>query len=82
LKMAPPSVPVTFLSPGEEGEIVEVRGGRGLVKRLAGMGLVRGVRVTMVQWDTSGPLILAVSGSRIALGRGMAVRIMVRPVLP
>jgi ferrous iron transport protein A len=46
-------------------------------KRLADLGLNLGMTVRVMHRDRHGPLILAVKDSRLALGRGMAHRIMV-----
>lgn len=66
---------------GETVEISEVLGGRGLRERLLALGLTRGTTVALIGND--GPVILDVRGSRLALGRGEAARIIVRqPVTP
>jgi ferrous iron transport protein A len=46
-------------------------------KRLADLGLNLGMTVRVIQRDRHGPLILAVKDARLALGRGMAHKIMV-----
>lgn len=57
--------------------LVAIEGGRTLRKRLAELGLNLGAEVRVVQRH-GGPLILAVKGdTRMALGRGMAHRILV-----
>ncbi len=70
-------MPLSMLSIGEEAELVDVRGGRGLRKRLSALGLNPGMKVTVVQNTMRGPIVLGVMDSRIALGRGMAHRILV-----
>jgi len=71
---------LSMVSAGEEVRLVGVRGGWGVRRRLADMGLTPGEKVWVVQSDHSGPLLIAVRGSRLALGRGMAHKIMVEPV--
>jgi len=66
-----------MLSIGEEAEFVDVRGGRGIRRRLAALGLNPGMKVSVVQNSMRGPIVLGVMDSRIALGRGMAQRILV-----
>lgn len=52
--------------------------GWGFEKRLMDMGLTPGTRVTVVRsCPFHGPVEVAVRGSRLALGRGMAERIFV-----
>ncbi|MHC1579816.1 MAG: FeoA family protein [Candidatus Alkanophagales archaeon] len=70
-------VPLGMLAEGEEGRVVAVRGGRGFVRRLAELGLNPGVRVKMLRATGGGPLLVHVRGSRIALGRGVAMHVLV-----
>jgi nicotinate-nucleotide--dimethylbenzimidazole phosphoribosyltransferase len=57
-----------------------VAGGRSLRQRLTDMGVVRGTRVKVVKNDMGGPLIISIGEGRLAVGRGMALRIMVEVV--
>lgn len=56
---------------GQQVRLVRIKGGRRLNHRLVEMGLTPGVRIRVLQ-NSGGPLLLAVSDSRIALGWGMA----------
>ena len=71
---------LTMVSPGEEARLVAIRGGQRLRKRLADLGLNLGMTVRVMRCDGRGPLILAVKDSRLAVGRGMAHKIMVQLV--
>ncbi|HRR81694.1 MAG TPA: FeoA family protein [Planctomycetota bacterium] len=64
------SVPV-----GETVRLVSVDAGAGLRSRLAAMGLVPGVEVRMMRNSGHGPAVVEVKGTRLALGRGMALQI-------
>jgi ferrous iron transport protein A len=70
-------MPLSMLSAGEEAQLVDIRGGHGIRRRLSAMGLNPGMKVTVVQNAMRGPIILGVMDSRIALGRGMAHKILV-----
>lgn len=70
-------LPLSKLSVGEEAKLVDIQGGHGVKQRLSVLGLNPGVKVTMIQNGSWGPIILAVMDSRIALGRGMASNIFV-----
>ncbi len=72
-------LPLTMVSPGERVTLVEIMSGRGVRHRLTELGLIPGVELKVVQ-DEGGPLLLAVHDSRLALGRGMAHKIMVQTV--
>jgi len=64
---------------GQEVQLAEIRGGRGLTHRLAEMGLFPGVRMRIVSNNHFGPFIVSVRESRLMLGRGMIDRIFVTP---
>jgi ferrous iron transport protein A len=63
---------------GEQGVVVELAAGRGLMSRMASLGFTPGATVTVLQNYGRGPLIALVRDARIALGRGEAGRIHVR----
>jgi len=65
---------------GVSVRIGAIRGGRGLVGRLCSMGLMPGTEVQVVGGRRGGPVIVGLRGCRIAIGCGMASKIMVEPV--
>jgi len=71
-------VPLSSLKPGERGVVVDIRGGHNLRSRLVSVGLTPGVTVTVVESYSYGPIILYVGGTRLAIGRGMASKVLVR----
>lgn len=72
---------LTDLAEGEKSVIVKALGGFGLVRRLADMGLTPGVEVTLIRKGSfSGPVEIEVRGVALALGRGVASRVLVKPV--
>jgi len=67
------------LAAGEEGTILSLGGGPGAQARLRSLGLVEGQRVRNVSrigWG--GPIVLLVNRAQVAVGRGMARKIVVR----
>jgi len=68
-----------MVSPGERVKLVEIIAGRRMRRRLTELGLTPGIELRVVQ-DEGGPLLLAVYDSRLALGRGMAHKVLVKPV--
>jgi ferrous iron transport protein A len=62
---------------GEDATLLVFQGGRMVNNRLASLGFTPGVRVNMTQNYGRGPLIVTVRGSRVALGRGEAAKIIV-----
>jgi Fe2+ transport system protein FeoA len=72
-------MPLSMARPGERVKIVEIRGGRGLIGRLANMGFYLGVEIEVIS-NRPGPLILSKGGARLGIGHGMAHRILVSPI--
>jgi len=70
-------VPLSSMLTGQIGTIQDLRGGRGLVGRLASLGFTPGAYVEMLQNFGHGPLIVEIRDVRIALGRGEARKIRV-----
>ena len=71
--------PLTELGPGEKAVVVALQGGRGLQARLRSLGLVEGQtvrKVSALAWG--GPVVVEVKRTQVAIGRGMAGRILVR----
>jgi ferrous iron transport protein A len=69
---------LSTLAPGEMGTVAGLLGGWGLVGRLAALGLTPGGQVTVLQNYGRGPIIVRVRDTRIALGRGEALKVQVR----
>jgi Fe2+ transport system protein FeoA len=80
-------VPLTVLKDGETGTLISIgsnqtkRGhgkGQGFKKRLMDMGLTPDTKVMVIKAAPfRGPIEILVRGARLALGRGMAERIIV-----
>ena len=73
-----PAIPLTQAAAGARVRLVGIEAGMGLVARLAAMGLVRGVELRVVSSRGRGPVVVEVLGTRVALGHGMAAKIVVR----
>ena len=61
---------------GKSARVVDVAGGMGMKNRLAAIGIYPGATVKVVK-TPPGPMIIEVSGTRLALGKGMAAKIKV-----
>ena len=70
--------PLSAIRSGEKVRLASIEAGRGLNSRLASMGLLPNVEITVVNNRHPGPFVISVKGSRMMLGRGMAHKIMVR----
>lgn len=71
-----PTIPLSMLSEGEEGKIVSILGGHGLIRRLAELGFNPDTKVKVLR-ATRGSFIVLLRDSRIAIGRGVAMKIFV-----
>ena len=70
------TLPLIMMPEGKEGRIVGINAGRGLHRRLTEMGFTRDAVVRILR-SNGGCLLVAVNGCRYALGRGMAMKILV-----
>ena len=59
----------------EKVKIVGINCGREFCRRLCDLGLFEGTRVEIIKNDNSGPIIIKIFNSKIALGRGEASKI-------
>ncbi len=75
--MSEHKMPLAMARPGEKLKVVGLRGGWGIHKRLTDMGLTPGVHIRIINCQMPGPVIIELRGSRVALGRGIAQRVMV-----
>lgn len=84
-----PVIPLGLLAAGERAEVMGVReagnrtdrcapGGSEGFDRIEDMGLRTGKVVEMLNNEGRGALLLKIDESRIAIGRGMAMKIFVR----
>jgi len=69
--------PLSAIATGETVKLAKIEAGRGLNSRLASMGLLPNVEITVVRNSHPGPFVISVKGSKMMLGRGMAHKIMV-----
>ncbi|NMA66362.1 MAG: ferrous iron transport protein A [Clostridiaceae bacterium] len=66
------------LKVGQRAIVSSIAGGRMASKRLYEMGFNRGSQVRIIKNDI-GPIIVCLAGSKIALGVGLARKIVVQP---
>lgn len=67
------------LNPDQQGTVVRINAGRRAVQRLSGLGIVPGTTIKKLsQAPFRGPVQIQVRGSRLALGRGLALKIIVQ----
>jgi len=69
--------PLSAVKAGKTVKLAKIEAGRGLNSRLASMGLLPNVEITVVRNSHPGPFVISVKGSKMMLGRGIAHKIMV-----
>ena len=62
---------------GMKGVIARIDGGRGACKRLNELGLIPGTQIEMVNNIHNGPVMIKVKGSKLAIGRGLAKKVLI-----
>jgi Fur family ferric uptake transcriptional regulator len=72
-----PALSLQYAANGERVRIVTILGGREVQARLADMGLAVGTCLEIISNHSSGPLIVASKGTRLAVNAGLAKKIMV-----
>lgn len=70
-------MPLHLASEGQKVILKDIASGTKLKKKLLGMGLTPGVEFSIMNKTHSGPLLINVRGTRLALGRGVAAKIVV-----
>lgn len=66
------------MRPGEHGRVVRIDGGCGVTQRLDGMGIRPGAGISVLaKLYLRGPVTVAVGRSHVAVGFGMAKKILV-----
>jgi len=71
---------LTQMQGGQSGTVVQIQGGRGLVNRLNALGVIPGKRITKISsMLMRGPVTIEVDRVQLAIGFGMANRVIVKP---
>jgi ferrous iron transport protein A len=71
-------ISLTRMQPGHSGTVVQIQGGHGLVDRLNALGIMPGKRITKISsMIARGPVTIEVDRAQVAIGFGMANRIIV-----
>jgi len=61
-----------------KAKVIDIQGGAGIRQRLSQMGIHPGDTITMLRYGAlGGPILIEIHGSQVALGRGIASRVIV-----
>ncbi len=73
-------VTLAQLKDGQSGTVVEIQGGRRMTDRLNALGIIPGKKITKTSaMLMRGPVTVEVDRVEVAIGFGMASRLVVRP---
>jgi ferrous iron transport protein A len=65
----------------QKAKVIDIQGGQGIRQRLGQMGIHSGDEVAMIRYGAlRGPILIEVHGSQVALGRGIASKIIVEEI--
>lgn len=68
------------IPPGSKVLVRQLRGGMDFLSRMTALGFTEGAEVQVIQNHGYGPLIALVRSTRIGLGRGEALKVLVEEV--
>jgi ferrous iron transport protein A len=71
--------PLDLVEENRQVRVMDIQGGWGVRRRLGQLGIHPGDVITVVRYGAfQGPILIQVHGSQVALGRGIASRILVK----
>lgn len=71
-------IPLASLAAGRGGKVAEFRGGKGMVHRLETRGIRLGHKITKISDQLmKGPVTVRVGHTTLAIGHGIASRVMI-----
>ncbi len=73
------SLPLAMASPGEHLRVERINGGEKARRQLNDMGITVGSELEVIT-SNGGPMVVAVGGTRLALGRGVAQKVQVSQI--
>jgi ferrous iron transport protein A len=74
------NVSVSDLGSGTRAVVRDIQGGKNIISRLSAMGLSVGSELEVLENRGQGPVLVRVRDTRIALGRGEALKIVVEEI--
>ncbi|UCD09341.1 MAG: ferrous iron transport protein A [Dehalococcoidales bacterium] len=73
-------IAVSKMKPGQTGKIIEIQGGQGLTTRLSALGIIPGRNIVKISdMLMRGPVTVKIGSTQVAIGYGMADKIIVEP---
>jgi len=57
--------------------VTSIDAGREANARLTSMGILPGEKLMLIRKDSNGPVVLEIKGTRVAIGRGLGMKVLV-----
>jgi ferrous iron transport protein A len=71
---------LSMLSAGRQGIVHALTGGRDFGSRVANLGFTPGAPLKVLQNRGTGPVLVSLRGTMVALGRGEAAQVLVKEI--
>ena len=68
---------LSVVDAGKNVILIDIEGGRGIRSKLYSMGLVPGAKLTVLNQNVAGPIMINIKNSKLAIGQGIAQKIIV-----
>ena len=73
------TIPLNDMRANQEGKVVQITGGAGVVRKLDAMGVEVGGKIKKIGSTLrNGPLVFEIKRTQVAVGRGIAQKILVK----
>ena len=73
-------VPLSQMEAGQRGRVADIQGGQAVINRLSALGIRHGQNITKISaMFMRGPVTIQIGSAQVAIGFGMARRIIVEP---
>lgn len=73
-------ITLSKLQTGKKAIVSKINGGHQLLKKLNSLGIYEGVEIKKITSYFHGPVIVEVMSSKVAIGRGMSEKILVKEI--
>ncbi|HID32844.1 MAG TPA: ferrous iron transport protein A [bacterium (Candidatus Stahlbacteria)] len=74
-------ISLSDLKAGEDAVVASIKGGRGMIRKLESLGIRPGGRLKKISSQLmGGPVVVQVGNTQVAIGFGMARRILVKKI--
>ena len=72
-------IPLSAIKSGQEGEVIQIIGGAGVARKLDALGVRSGKKLRRISSASArGPIVFEIDKTQIAVGQGIAQKILVK----